>query len=504
MRPSIPLRAVAVLFLLPAIAVAEEIPNPWAEMAREDLAFIHDELAANHPGAIDAENEEFGLWLESGYREALEKTGEAESLDDVLAILRYYVAGFADGHTYLDLDYGPRWMRWPGFVPAWSAGRYLVHRVASEWPGELPPEGAALVACDGRPIERLVEEDLLPYRDGRTMLEATFVAQTPWLFARGLEKGLPKPERCTFRADGETRQLDLVWRWHQARELEAWISEAAQRATGEIGQEETAPGEHWIRLPTFQPRGNDAERMREIVDGMAELRDAERIVFDVRGNTGGSSVWGNEIVANLFGPEVLRWVECQHEGTGAWAEWRVSEKNLARVIEVQPEIGENFGQDSPVFAVFSQLRGNLEKALEAGETWVRQPEVPDEGGDLSCPETAPESLVRARVVLLTDGACGSACLDFADELLLMPDAIHAGTPTGADTVYMEIRDVPLPSRLGRVSCAMKVYRNRSRGHNEPYVPAHRFDGDMTDTEALQEWVRTLASTAERRQTYEGR
>jgi hypothetical protein len=488
---------------LPAATAAAEPPAggaPWAELARADLTFIHDELAANHPGAVDPENESFGRWLEAGYRAALDKADAAESLDDVLAALRFYVAGFADGHTYLSLDYSPRWLRWPGFVASWrpsrSGGRYLVHHAASEWPTELPPVGAELVACDGRPIDRMMTEELLPHRDGRVELEATYVAQAPWLFARGLEKGLPKPERCTARVDGEVRELDLAWRWHRARDLRDRIDEAAQRSTGvgaEVGITETAPGEHWIRLPTFDPRDADLERMEEIVGSVAGLRNARRIVFDVRGNGGGSSVWGSRITEGLFGSEIYRWVGCRHAGEGAWAEWRASEKNLARVEETLPSMREKFGEDSVVYDVYHRLRSDLVRAVEAGDRWVRQPEGDrdEDGSEPSCPETAPENPVAATVVLLTDGACASACLDFADELLLMPGVVHAGAPTSADTVYMEIRDVPLPSRLGRFSCAMKVYRNRSRGHNEPYVPAHRFGGDLADTEALRRWVRTL-------------
>ncbi len=487
--------------LLSAASTQTDPATPWPTLARADLASVHDELAENHPGAIDPENESFGRWLEDGYRAALEEADAAESLDDVLATLRFYVAGFADGHTQLSLDYGPRRLRWPGFVVAWrpdrGGGRVVVHRAASEWPVELPPVGTELVACEGRPVRRILDEDLLPYRDGRSDLEATLVAQTPWLLARGLEKALPKPTRCTFRIGGGERELELAWRWHDAGNLEDRIDMAAQRITGvseRVQHTETAPGEHWIRLPTFQPRGTDLERMKEIVASIAELRNARRIVFDVRGNGGGSSVWGNDLTETLYGEAMSRWVECRHADESAWAEWRVSKKNVAMVEETLPGLRERFGEGSLADRVFTRLRADLQNALEAGETWVRQPDGEDPRQDEpepDCPETAPDNPVRATVVLLTDGACASACLDFADVLLLMPGVVHAGAPTSADTVYMEIRDVPLPSRLGRFSCAMKVYRNRSRGHNEPYVPAHRYDGELGDTEAVRRWVRTL-------------
>jgi hypothetical protein len=95
------------------------------------------------------------------------------------------------------------------------------------------------------------------------------------------------------------------------------------------------------------------------------------------------------------------------------------------------------------------------------------------------------------VVLLTDGYCASACLDFADWLLNLPGVLHVGRQTDADTVYMDVRNERLPSGLGAFTIAQKVYRDRARGHNEPYEPAHRYDGDLADTGAVQAWVRSL-------------
>ena len=57
---------------------------------------------------------------------------------------------------------------------------------------------------------------------------------------------------------------------------------------------------------------------------------------------------------------------------------------------------------------------------------------------------------------------------------------------------MEVRAEPLPSGLGSVGIAMKVYRGRKRGHNETYVPQHLWRGSMDDTPALEAWIATLA------------
>jgi hypothetical protein len=73
-------------------------------------------------------------------------------------------------------------------------------------------------------------------------------------------------------------------------------------------------------------------------------------------------------------------------------------------------------------------------------------------------------------------------------------AIQVGRETSADTVYMDVREADLPSGLAQLAIPMKVWRGRQRGNNEPQRPAHVFDGDMTDTRALQAWIRTLPAS----------
>ena len=100
---------------------------------------------------------------------------------------------------------------------------------------------------------------------------------------------------------------------------------------------------------------------------------------------------------------------------------------------------------------------------------------------------------RGKVFLLTDAWDASAALDFCDLLLVIAGVIQVGQPTSADSVYLDARwPVALPSGLGDISLPMKVYRDRRRGNNQPYLPALRWEGDITDTAALQRWVARLA------------
>jgi len=97
--------------------------------------------------------------------------------------------------------------------------------------------------------------------------------------------------------------------------------------------------------------------------------------------------------------------------------------------------------------------------------------------------------------LITDSDCVSSCLDFADAVRRLPGVKHLGQTTNADTLFMEVRHVELPSKLGVLVVSQKVYRNRLRGHNQPWVPHLEYEGQIGDTETLRPWVLKNAGQA---------
>ena len=96
----------------------------------------------------------------------------------------------------------------------------------------------------------------------------------------------------------------------------------------------------------------------------------------------------------------------------------------------------------------------------------------------------------AKVFFLTDAICMSACLD-AVELWGRFGGIHIGQETGADTVYLEVQNFTVPSRIGSTSMPMKYFKGRQRGHNETVVPDHVYQGNLGDDEAVKAWVAAL-------------
>jgi predicted mannosyl-3-phosphoglycerate phosphatase (HAD superfamily) len=90
-----------------------------------------------------------------------------------------------------------------------------------------------------------------------------------------------------------------------------------------------------------------------------------------------------------------------------------------------------------------------------------------------------------KVIIITESVNVSAALDFIDELKIMTkNVILIGQKTKADRLYMEVRSVNLPSETGQFIFPIKVYRNRMRGDNKPYIHNIEF-ADIHNTAFLQ-------------------
>lgn len=211
------------------------------------------------------------------------------------------------------------------------------------------------------------------------------------------------------------------------------------------------------------------------------VASAPRIVLDLRGNNGGSSDWSRQIAEILWGKAAIEALDIDSKGV----EWRASPANLA-TIEGYRAAWATAGSVSPEARAWADRTAEgLKAALAAEQPLWREPD------EVEAPlADAPVAPPTARVSVLTDAGCASACLDAVD-LWRALGAVQIGQETSADTLYMDIRSDPMPSGLAEAIVPMKVYRGRKRGSNVPWVPVHRYSGDMRDDAALERWVITL-------------
>jgi hypothetical protein len=244
----------------------------------------------------------------------------------------------------------------------------------------------------------------------------------------------------------------------------------------------------WVTVPSFAENVADNKKgLERLIAELPGQRSARLIVFDVRGNRGGNSSWGIRLLQALFGDDYVRAIEGR-VSSGVYTQWRASKGNADFIEQSTMPRYEKGSRDYEwLRGVVSEIRTALagNQALTPAPTGAGA--VRQRGG------AAATHDLGQKVVLLTDGLCGSACLNFADVLLAIPGVRHAGTTTFADAIYIDNRSILLPSQLGFFGFSMKVYRNRGRKHNEPYAPSLVYPGASWDMRSLQDWLIRVAA-----------
>lgn len=467
-------------------------PTDWGKALAEDAQAFHDLILDSHPGPVDAENPAFKPLLESGLRTALDRAKTADSYEDWYFALQEYSASFDDGHLALTghAPMGHVWRaQWPGFLTAWKDGADTV--VFNRDPA-APPLGATLVSCDGKAADALAA-DFIGKGAGRWMLPSRRAAFAGTLFVDQMNPYVSRPKRCTFKVEGARKSYDLVWRdLPDAVRDEGFAAGRGARFRAPIALGAYGAAGYWIGLGSFNsnassPDGKTLTALQTEVEAKAAaIRAAQVVVFDLRGNGGGSSAWIFAQAQSLWGED---WVT-RHQPRAEGVDWRISQGNLAEIVAFRAKVGD----DPRMLAWVDAIAAGMRKAAERGDVlWAQRDE--DDAPAASAASAAPPpqpatTAMKARVYVLTDNDCASACLDAVD-LLKALGAVQVGQETSADTLYMEVRRQPLPS--GRVVAVvpMKVYRGRARGNNVTAVPTHEWTGPIGDTAGLQAWIAKL-------------
>ncbi len=503
MKPAVLAAAAAAALIITAPVMAQEAPAPapaqdwmtaprdWSAVLRQDATALHGIIIDSHPGVHDSLNPEFRARVDAGLALALRRAETTTDAGGWWWAMRAFVAGFDDGHVQMGLTDQSRGFptRWPGFLTVYRGADQVV-AVRDEADAAAPPLGARLVDCDAIPAPQLAEQRIGAFR-GRWFLESQRALFGDWLFMSASNPWIREMASCRFESAGETRTYALDWRVIEPADLSARRTRLAQRGGATFGLTALDDGGVWMSMPSFNgDPASDAHKaltpmMADWQARQAELRAAPFVVLDLRGNGGGSSHWSKEIAVALWGRD---WVNAHEPQVSVAIEWRASDANLA-AIQTYVDEWTAAGESAERIGWAREIVEGMTEARAAGRPYWR-----DQESASSRPRNgrAPPQLVRGPVYVLTDPGCASACLDAVD-LWKALGAIQIGRETSADTVYMDVREAALPSGLATLVIPMKVWRGRPRGNNEPHRPTHLFDGDITDSAALQAWVRTLAA-----------
>ena len=475
---------IAVVLSVLGGGAARATPVDWGQTLRSDAQAMRDILAADHPGAVDPQNPAFAVTLEDGLRAAQAQALHTDSAGGWYWAMKAYAARFDDAHLQIvPADTAPSLpTQWAGFLTAYTKGALTVAYV-DHATKDVPPLGARLFGCDGVSAGTLAAARVGFYV-GQWALEAQRTKYGAWLVEDRGNPWLAPLRICTFSVAGHRKVYRLKWQAISPADLTAAEARAMPKRRTEFAYRQIDDGTWWLSFPDFSgnPQGAEFKTLTAAMDRMradqAVLRGARRIILDVRGNGGGSSAWGDAI-AGVIWDETWRTAHPVPRPTAV--DWRVSKGNIA-ALQGYLDSYRASGNDA---AGLQEEVAGMTAAYQAHETWWHRPlddapAAPAGGG------VAP----KVKVFVLTDEWCFSACLDAVDEWKAN-GAIQVGRSTGADTLYIENKLVPLPSGQAQLAVSMKVYRGRARGNNQPQLPDHVWDGNMDDDAAILAWVRDM-------------
>jgi hypothetical protein len=472
-------------WLVATLAASATPEVNWSERLRSDAGALRRAILESHPGPVDPENPAFNQRLEAAYRQAIRRAERTTSFPAYFWALREFTASFDDGH--LGINPSPAtadsyaWsFRWAGVVTSYRGGAQIVTH------SELPevPIGARLVECDGQSAEALAEMRIGRFT-GRWMLASTREDSGAFMLLPPDNPWLPTLSSCTFESNGKASRVRLTWRPLSAEtRRELWPH--TPRPTGALGIGPLPDGGYWIDMSSFDtdPASADGQALTKLNADIANqaqaLRNAPRIVFDLRGNRGGSSAWVQQAAEAIWGAGAVASKAPRSEVV----DWRVSDANIATLQHYREIFAPQRTTNPMPYDLVVRVLFGLEDARRRGASLWRQADDPAD-----TEKSGASYAVRAKVFVLTDHRCVSACLNAVD-LLTSLGAVHIGQETSADTNYIEVREETLADGTNFV-LPMKVYRGRPRGSNVPAKPQKPWAGDISDTAALQKWVTSL-------------
>ena len=472
----------------PADVPSTEVVGAWRVLAIADVEAIRQGLLTLHPAMRDADAGVFETRLETAYRAARRRADTAAGFLDWRDAVNGFVLAFRDGHTFVRFNALPARALWPGFLID-SRG---VDRVATAAEADSDvANGDVLLACDGKPIETLLEENL----DGREAdwSKAPERIRQAWRLLIDYRTGQPATiASCTFDRRGAPRAVRLKWRTASSAELAAKTLPLLRTPAIDRPDRLDLPprGGALIRLGSFGDEGALEAVERAMRARLERLRAAPFIVFDLRGNRGGNSTWGERFGGVLWGEAAMQ----ARARPSLGKEFRASPEAIAqyramaaRFDAAGPDMAGPAGYWHEIAArVAASTDGDARLFVDYG------PEEPRPVTPLPVPaRTGP-------VFVLTDAGCFSSCVLVADALHRM-GAVQIGEPTGQNEPYGEVAGpLDLPSGLGRWWVPLSIIR-QTRDSLGGLPVDIAWTGAIDDDAAIFRWIAQLAKhTAPRR------
>ena len=475
-----------------AVAASPAPPaSPWALLATADVDRLHRSVLEMHPGLRDPDTPDFAARVEAAFATARARAARAASYADWLAATQGFVLSFRDGHTIFKPNLTPARARWPGFLIDGRAGGWFVRRSAEFPATDGPPEGARILACDGKPIAQLMETRL----DGTEAdwsKEPERLRQAFRLFLDPRIEGPPPLTSCDFESGGARKAVRLSWTIEPWAALSAGFPPFLRRAPHPIEVRTLASGARWIALGNFGDETGLGAAARMLEAGVGAARRAPFVVFDLRGNPGGNSTWGDTFAAILWGKAAADAKAAEIEarpGRRSGKYWRATPEVAAAARAAAAGFRARGRDFASVADYWTEVANRVATAPDGDRALVHDPCCDADPARPAPPP--PPALYTGPAYVLIDAGCFSSCV-LAANRLVEQGAVPVGETTGQNEEYGEVVDgPPLPSGLARYLLPVSIIRQPRETLR--LIPRFTWPGAMDDDVGLERWIATLAA-----------
>lgn len=455
----------------------------WSPITTQDAEAAYRLLRDNHPGAApELHDLAFQQRLNSAHILALNRAHAVTSYQGYVAVLAGFATDMGDRHIWSRPAFVVSFPRWAGIIVSKRGDAWIVSDTDEPQSGLL---GASLVGCDGEDVQDLARKNLGGFRADWSV-GAQQTQSAPWLLVDEGNPFITRPKACVFEHNSQRRTVTLDWTRVKRENLVPRLKKAVGAGASGYGVRRVGGG-YWIALQDLSS-GMAGEVVKAVDEQKDLLRNVPFVVLDLRGNGGGSSEVGRQIAVSLLGsaavdarlgPETETETDCG----GPDGAWRVSEDNihnleflLQTAMEGKPEAKK----------ILQEVLREARAALAASKTF---------SGSIACPvapprpamTSQPPSLMKGRLILLTDNLCFSSCLVVTDDFRKL-GAFHIGQTTDAATHFNEVREQYLPSGYSLFSTLQSVFDPGGESQFGPFQPTLTYNGDIADTAALEAWV----------------
>ncbi len=459
--------------------IAKEDKAHYKQQCLEDLTFLRKNIEENSAPFKDPDDQAFRKWFEKGYQYTLELIEGIEDPDDCYYAVKFYINGF--GNPYMSLrgymPFPPE--KYPGFLTAKYGDRHVViYKDPNISYLNKMSVGNHITHINDVAIDDYFEKYILPFYSNDDSEFSQKVASIFSFIVNG-NHYVPTPLNATFIDEKTEHKINLKY---------TELSPAALAVSRSIKQPD--PDQHfkvemlsqgvWITIPSFYLTREEAISYTGMLTKLKELAKEDYIIFDLRGNRGGGSVWARPIIRNLWGDDYIRHLGKNHEFNSTWIKKvRVSKQNFL---------------DFKKTANAAEIK-KFAAALQSGsdffeKKWTIYSE------DLNLYSNHDSAPFKAKIFVFTDHFCRSTCWSFANQLMQIPNVTHIGMPTVIQSNSSYAKNARSPS--GNFDffypTEIRVYPNKNAGQS--LVPSEIFNGNIRDESEVINWVLSITEGKE--------